>query len=130
VDAYVHADLADAYDPVGANISQGTLFRVEAAVAALAALLVIVAWKRLSVRMFAFLVAASALGAVLLYRYVNVGALGPLPNMYEPAWFPEKAVSAVAEGVGTVAAAVGVLIARPFRPFRLPWRGRVKAPSG
>jgi len=28
-------------------------------------------------------VAASALGAVLLYRYVDVGSLSPLPNMYE-----------------------------------------------
>ena len=44
----------------------------------------------------------SALGAVLLYRYVNVPMLGPLPAMYEPVWFLEKSLSAVAEGTGRV----------------------------
>jgi hypothetical protein len=35
---------------------------------------------------------------VLLYRYVDVGAIGPVPNMYEPVWFGEKLHSAYAEG--------------------------------
>ena len=41
VDAYVHADLAWQYDAVKDTISQGGLSRVEAAVSALAALLVL-----------------------------------------------------------------------------------------
>ncbi|MFI9723114.1 hypothetical protein ACIHFE_26250 [Streptomyces sp. NPDC052396] len=119
VDAYVHADLAEAYDPVRGGISQGTLFRIEAAAAALAALLVLVGGRNRVVWAFAFLVAASALGAVLLYRYVDVGALGPLPHMHEPAWYPKKTVSAVAEAVAAVAAAVGL---GAVSGYRMPGR--------
>lgn len=119
VDAYVHAELADTYDPVVAGISQGTLFRAEAAAAALAALLVLVAGRSRLVWAFAFLVAASALGAVLLYRYVDVGSLGPLPDMHEPAWYPKKTVSAVAEAVAAASAAVGlVTVGRRRTPSR------------
>jgi hypothetical protein len=106
VDAYVHADLSGRYDPIGSSISQGDLFRVEAGIASLAALLVLVLGRRETYAL-AFVVAASALGAILLYRYVNVGTLGPLPNMYEPIWFTEKSVSAVAEGVAVIASLVG-----------------------
>ncbi|MGD3107188.1 hypothetical protein [Streptomyces sp. YGL11-2] len=107
VDAYVHVALAGAYDPVGAGISEGTLFRAQAAAAALAAVLVLASGRSRWVWAFAFLVAASAVGAVLLYRYVDVGTLGPLPNMHEPVWYPKKTVSAVAEAVATLGAAVG-----------------------
>lgn len=107
VDAFVHADLAGRYDPIRQSISQGNLFRVEAAVAALAALLVIIMARR-ETYAFAFVVAASALGAIVLYRYVNVGTLGPLPNMYEPIWFTEKVVAAVAEAAAVVAALAGL----------------------
>ncbi|MGW5663575.1 hypothetical protein ACWEWG_26380 [Streptomyces sp. NPDC003758] len=113
VDAYVHADLAAPYDVVGRQISQGTLFRLEAAVASLAALLVLLLGRRRSAWVFAFLVSVSALGAVLLYGFVNVGALGPLPNMYEPFWGPKRTGSAIAEAVGAVAALVGFLITGP-----------------
>jgi hypothetical protein len=112
VDAYVHADLASSYDFTYASISQGTLFRVEAGAAALAALLLIVAGRRALVWAFAFLVAAAGLAAVLLYRYVDVGAFGPFPNMYEPLWYAEKTRSAIAEAIGTVTALAGFLLAR------------------
>lgn len=106
VDAYVHADLASRYDPIRSSISQGDLFRIEAGIASLAALLVLVLGRRESYAL-AFVVAASAFGAIVLYRYVNVGTLGPLPNMYEPIWFTEKSVAAVAEGVAVIASLVG-----------------------
>ncbi|GAA2272760.1 MULTISPECIES: hypothetical protein [Kitasatospora] len=109
-DAYIHADLAPAYDPVGQHISQGTLFRVEAAAASLAALLVLLLGRRRPVWAFAFLVSLTALVCVVLYRYVDVGAIGPLPNMYEPTWFPEKTASAVAVAVGTVTSFAGFRI--------------------
>ncbi|MEU2718024.1 hypothetical protein [Streptomyces sp. NPDC007205] len=115
VDAYVHASLASPYDRVGQQISQGTVFRLEAAVASLAALLVLLLGRRRPVWAFAFLVSVSALGAVLLYQFVNVGTLGPLPNMYEPVWGPSKNASAIAEAVGAVAALVGFLITGPPR---------------
>ncbi|MFE9453447.1 hypothetical protein [Streptomyces sp. NPDC006739] len=115
VDAYVHASLASPYDRVGQQISQGTVFRLEAAVASLAALLVLLLGRRRPVWAFAFLVSVSALGAVLLYQFVNVGTFGPLPNMYEPVWGPSKTASAIAEAVGAVAALVGFLITGPTR---------------
>ena len=107
VDAYVHADLASTYDPVRHSISQGDLFRIEAGASVLAALLVLLSAHRL-VWAFAFLVAASGVGAVLLYRYVDVGTLGPLPNMYEPLWFPKKTATTVAEAVATLTALAGL----------------------
>jgi len=117
VDAYVHADLASRYDPIGSSISQGDLFRVEAGVASLAAMLVLVLPRR-ETYAFAVSVAASAFGAILLYRYVNVGTLGPLPNMYEPIWFTEKTVSAVAEAAALLAALIGLgfTLITPRRP--------------
>jgi hypothetical protein len=110
VDAYVHADLAPVYDGIRASISQGDLFRIEAAVASAAALIVLARGRRAGFGV-AFVVAASALGAIVLYRYVNVGPLGPLPNMYEPVWYTEKTVAAVAEAVATAAAACGLFLA-------------------
>jgi hypothetical protein len=112
VDAYVHADLASTYDGNTATVGQGTLFRIEAVLAALAALLVLFFRSRLF-RAYAFLVAAGGLAAVLVHRYVDVGAFGPFPDMYEPLWYTKKVVSAVAQAVATVAAAV--LLALPRR---------------
>ncbi len=108
VDAYVHADLAPVYDGIRASISQGDLFRIEAGVAAAAALIVLVAGRRAGFGL-AFAVSASALGVLLLYRYVDVGRLGPLPDMYEPSWFGEKTLAAVAEAAAVVLSAGGLL---------------------
>src|SRR5919201_1427438 len=73
-----------------------------------AALLVLL-WPRTWSWIVAFLVAASALGAVLLYRYVDVGSLGPLPDMYENTWeVPGKLASAYAEGAAVVLSALGL----------------------
>ena len=58
----------------------------------------------------AALVALSALVAVLLYRYVDVPSVGPIPSMYEPIWFFDKSLSAVAEGVAGVLAVVVFLV--------------------
>jgi hypothetical protein len=100
-DAKVHLHLAGTYDPVGSTITQGGLFRVEAGLAVLAALAVLVsdhwlAWAT------AGLTALGGVAAVVLYRYVDVGAIGPIPDMYEPLWFGEKTHSAVAEGLVVV----------------------------
>ena len=103
VDAYVHTDLAGGFD-TGGTLSETRLFLIQASLAALAALGIVVRGRRLEAA-FGFLIAAAALGAVLLYRYVNVGKLGPLPNMYDPAWYTEKTVSLIAEAVAVVACA-------------------------
>jgi len=112
IDAAVHAYNAPGYDDAQVTLSQGNLFRIEAGVACAVALLVLV-WPRRSTWIAALLVAASALGAVLLYRYVDVGSLGPLPNMYENTWqVPGKVLSAWAEGAAVVLAGLGLLVHR------------------
>jgi plastocyanin len=114
VDAYVHADLAPVYDGIRASISQGDLFRLEAGAAAAAAVIVLAAGRRAGFGV-ALAVAASGLAALLLYRYVDVGQLGPLPNMYEPSWFGEKTAAAVAEAAVVAFAAGGLLWALRHR---------------
>jgi hypothetical protein len=117
VDAYVHFDLASAYDTTSARISQGSLFQIEGAVAAVAAVLVI-AVRRWITDILAFLVAVGGFAAVVIYRYVDVGAFGPFPNMYEPTWYTEKTVSAVAELVAALAALP--LVVLPMRRPAMP----------
>ncbi len=120
VDAYVHAHLAGGYDAVTtATVSQGTLFRVEAGLAALAALLVLVVHRTLT-DLYAWLVAAGGLALVLIYRYADVGRLGPVPDMYEPAWFSDKWLTVAGQGLTVLT--VGVLLF--VRPRGLHGRGR------
>src|SRR5689334_23238878 len=87
VDAFVHFHLAGDTGQTG-TISEGTLFWIQGAVAAVVAVLVLFRPRPIPY-VIAFLVAASALGAVLLYRYVDMGAIGPFPDMYEPIWYTE-----------------------------------------
>jgi predicted lipoprotein with Yx(FWY)xxD motif len=92
--------------------AKGALFRAETAVAVAVGLLILVR-PRTSGWVAAVLVAASALGAVVLYRYVDLGALGPLPDMYEDTWqVPGKLLSAYAEGTAVVLAGLGLLTHR------------------
>jgi hypothetical protein len=109
VDAVVHLHLAPGYqlgNPAG--IGQGNLFRIEAVAAIVVGLYVLVRGSRPAYAA-AFVVAASGFAAVVLYRYVDVPAIGPLPAMYEPIWFFEKSLSAVAEGAGAILAAAAFL---------------------
>jgi hypothetical protein len=116
VDAVVHWQNAPAYDAVKATLSQGELFRAEAVVAVAVGLGVLIRPRRSS-WVAALLVAGSALAAVLLYRYVDVGSLGPLPDMYENTWqVPGKLLSAYAEAAAVVLAALGLLTHRGAAP--------------
>lgn len=104
IDAYVHFDLAGPYAAIKSSVlSQADLFRGEATVAAIAAAAVLLRPRRYTAA-FAFVVAAAGTAAVLVYAYVDIGAFGPFPDMYDPRWFGEKTLSVVAEGVGAVAA--------------------------
>lgn len=111
IDAYVHLRDAGFYDSVTTSVvSQGTLFRVEAVVATVVGLAVLIRPRRIWWAA-ALLTLASAFGAVVLYTYVNVGVLGPLPNMYEPTWaLPDKLLAAWAEGAGTALAMIGLFL--------------------
>lgn len=104
--AGVHLHLAPGYQQSApGGIGAGNLFRLQAVAAVAAAVFVLVRDNRLS-HLFALAVGLSAVAAVVLYRYVDVPPLGPLPAMYEPVWFLEKSVSAVAEGIAAVVAAL------------------------
>jgi hypothetical protein len=111
IDAYVHATNASIYDPASsAIITEGNLFRVEAVVAGLMSVLILLRPRRF-IWIAAVLVAASALGAVVLYRYVDVGSLGPIPDLYEPTWqVPGKLLSAYAEGAALVLSGLGTVL--------------------
>ena len=113
IDVYVHWHLAHDYDsltgPGSPHVSQGQLFRVEAGLALVALVLVLLVrhrWAGLS----ALLVAGGGAAVVVLYQYLNVGAFGPVPNMYEPGWYTEKTLSVVAEAIGALAALIYLLL--------------------
>jgi hypothetical protein len=104
IDAFVHFDLASAYAGVrSATLDQGELFRGEGTAAAIAAAAVLLRPRRYTAAI-AFLVAAAGTAAVLVYAYVDVGAFGPFPDMYDPLWYGEKTLSAWAEGIAALAA--------------------------
>ena len=117
VDAYVHFHDAHFYDSAATStLSEGNLFRAQAIAAVVVAIALLVRPHPV-VWAVAVLVAAGAIGAVLLYTYVDVGALGPLPDLYEPTWaVPGKSASAVAEGLGTLLAIIGLVVAVRTRP--------------
>jgi hypothetical protein len=104
VDAVVHLRLAGGYqESAPGGIGAGNVFRIEAVVAMVVAVWVLWRGSRAAF-LAAFAVGFSAAVAVVLYRYLDVPALGPIPAMYEPVWFPEKSLSAVFEGVAAVSA--------------------------
>lgn len=114
VDAAVHLHLAPGYqESAPQGIGAGALFILQAVTAVIVAAYVLVRGTPRSYAA-ALLVSGSALLAVVVYRYVNIPAIGPFPGMYEPVWFLEKSVSAVAEAVAGLAAVVGIwLLQRP-----------------
>lgn len=138
IDAYVHLDLASTYAEARAPVNEGVLFRAEAVLALLAAVALIISAKRLPL-MAGFAVSASALTVMLVSRYVDLGTLGPFPDLYDPVWFAEKLYAAGGEAAATIASVAGLLVlslrARPHRgtqaAARRSWRGgRGPVPRG
>ncbi len=104
VDAWVHFDLASDFHSIRTStLDEGQMFRVEGVSALLAAAALAVRPRRYTAA-FAFVVSAGGTAAVLFYAHVDVGVVGPIPNMYDPVWYPEKTLSAWAEGIAAVAA--------------------------
>ena len=112
IDAYVHLKVAGSYDTVKATVSQGELFRIEAGLAIVAAILLLVRPGRVTA-VLAAIVAGGGVFALLLYYFVNVGQIGPLPNMYEPVWYAEKVVTLIAQVVATATALALVFVGWP-----------------
>jgi hypothetical protein len=97
IDAYTHLDLADIYTGVRTStVSQATLFRIEAVGAMVAAVAVVLRANRWTAALAAAVAGGGAF-ALLLYRLVNVGKLGPLPDMSEPFWYTKKSLSLTGE---------------------------------
>lgn len=112
VDCIVHLELADAIQLAApGGIGGGALFRGQAIAAGVAAVLLLLTGRRFAY-ILAGLVALSAFGAVLLYSFVAVPAIGPIPSMYDPTWSDKKLISAVAEGLALLLAAIGSLATR------------------
>jgi hypothetical protein len=111
VDAVVHLHLASAFpNNTTSVLSEGAIFRAEAAVSVLAAIGVLLRPRRYTAA-FALLVAASAVVAAVFYRYFDIGAIGPIPNMYDPYWAPAtKVLSVIAEVAAAIAAAWLLLV--------------------
>jgi hypothetical protein len=110
VSGAVHLDLAGSYDRLGDTLTVGTLFRVQGVVA-----LLVAGWLLLRRRdrlplLVALVLAAASTAAVVLSVYVRVPAVGPLPELYEPVWYLEKAAAAVAAALAAVLA--GLLLGR------------------
>lgn len=116
VDAVVHLRLAGGYQQSGAGgIGTGNLFRIEAVVALVVAVWVLARGSRAAL-FSAFAVGFSAAVAVVLYRYVDIPALGPLPAMYEPAWFLQKSLSAGFEALAALAALAALVAGSRYTP--------------
>ncbi len=107
VDAVIHFQLAGNYNKASpGGIGAGNLFRIEAVVALISALYLLIVGSRRSYAVAA-VVALSAFIAVLLSRYVELPPIGPIPSMYEPIWFAQKTATAIAEGLGGILAIGG-----------------------
>jgi hypothetical protein len=116
IDAYTHLDLADIYTGVKTStVSQATLFRIESVGAILAAVAVVVRANRWSAAIAAAVAGGGAF-VLLLYRFVSVGKLGPLPDMSEPFWYTKKSLSLT----GELIALLGSLALLAYTPRRRP----------
>jgi hypothetical protein len=111
IDAFTHLDLAHLYQAnTTGTVNEGVLFQIEAALAIVAGLWILLRPGVLSAG-FTLLVAGGGAFVLLLYRYVNVGKIGPIPNMWDPGWFPEKKWSLVGELIAVVASLVLLVLA-------------------
>ena len=119
VDAFVHLHYAHSYDQFkSSTMSEGTLFRIQGVVAIVVGVLLLI-WPGVLTWLLSLLVAGSAVVAVTLYTYVDVGALGPLPDLYEHTWSPPgKVLSAGAELIAAVLSLIGLVLALRRRRIR------------
>jgi peptidoglycan/LPS O-acetylase OafA/YrhL len=106
--AAVHLRLAPGYALIGEQVTQGDLFRAQALVCGPVAIALL--RPRRPVWFAADAVALASLVAVVLTTYVAVPALGPFPRVFEPVWYGEKVLAAVAAAAGLAAALFGLLL--------------------
>lgn len=106
IDAYTHLHLAHLYKGnTTGTVNEGVLFQVEAGLAIAAGLWLLVRPGVLSV-IATLLITGGGAAALVVYRYYDIGKIGPIPNMHEPIWFTEKEWSLVGELIAFAAALV------------------------
>lgn len=111
VNAVIHFRLAGPFDAItGTLVSQGTLFRLQAVVNVVVAAVLLIARTRWAAALAA-VVAVGGLALVVITTLIplDLTTLG-LPFLFEPIWYADKVVSAVAQAVA-FAAAVAAAIA-------------------
>ena len=115
ISAYVHVHLAPSY-PYPGTITGTQLFYAQGIVAAAAAVALLVSGNRY-VWLAAVAIGVASFAAVMLYRYVDVGAIGPLPDMSDATWEPkpDKPLSAIAEASVVVWWAMSLAVSRRTR---------------
>lgn len=130
VEAGLHLHLAEAMQLAApAGIGGGTLFRAQAGIALVAGVLLLATGSRLGY-LLAGVAALSALVPVLLYSFVNVPALGPIPSLYDPTWYPAKIATVIAEVVAVVLCVVGFVLAGRRRSVPMAADGRRRTGPG
>ncbi|MCU1438497.1 MAG: integral rane protein [Naasia sp.] len=107
VSAAIHARLALPFDGNrGAWLGQGDLFRIQAALDALAAVAIVVLPRLLPALAAALIAAAgTALLVFTVFLPLDLTAVG-LPVLFEPVWYADKATALAAQLVAVAAAAV------------------------
>jgi hypothetical protein len=116
VNAVIHLQLAATFDAVtGSLLSQGDLFRIQAAAGILITVALVIA-RRAWVAAIAVLIAVGGLGMLVLTTLVplDLTALG-LPAIFEPVWYSDKVIAALAQGLAALAAAALIVVKRRRR---------------
>ena len=120
VNAVIHFRLAGPFDAItGTLVSQGTLFRLQAVVNIVVAAVLLIARTRWAAALAA-VVAVGGLALVVITTLIplDLTTLG-LPFLFEPIWYADKVVSAVAQAVAFAAAAAIALVTGPARGSRV-----------
>lgn len=107
VSGWLHYDLAAGPLVSDGQVTLAGLFIVQAVVAGLVALWVLVRGDRWS-WVAVLVVGLASLVALVLSVYVRIPSIGPFPVLYEPLWYAEKVVAAVSAGAAAVVALVAL----------------------
>jgi len=108
VSSYIHIDLAAGPMFADGQVTLAGLFIGQAIAAALTALWVLARGSRLS-WLATGAVGAASLAALVVTVYVLVPSFGPFPAVYEPFWYPEKVMAALAAAVAAATAVAALL---------------------
>lgn len=115
IDAYTHLDLAHLYTGnTTGTVNEGVLFQIEAGLAIAIGLWLLVRPGVLSI-IATLLITGGGAAALVVYRYYDIGKIGPIPNMHEPIWFAEKEWSLFGELLALAATLVLLALAAAER---------------